>query len=59
MKNFFLDIESTIKTKLSNILEKFTQRHSRRESARFDMSQDDSDGGICASTEFLQIKKIN
>ena len=57
MKNFFLDIETTIKTKLGNILEKLTQRHNRRESARFDVSQDDCDNEICASTQFLQIQK--
>ena len=57
MKNFFLDIETTIKIKLGNIFEKLTQRHNRREHARFDMSQDDSDNEICASTQFLQIQK--
>ena len=30
MKNFFLDIETTIKIKLGSILEKLTQRHNRR-----------------------------
>ena len=35
MKNFFLDIETTIKIKLGNILEKLAQRHKRREHARF------------------------
>ena len=55
-KNLFLDIE-TIKIKLGNILEKLTQRHNRREHARFDMSQDDCDNVICASTQFLQIQK--
>ena len=59
-KNLFLDIKTTIKNKLGNILEKLTQRHNRRESARFDMSQDDCDNEICASTHFLQIqKKLN
>ena len=57
MKNLFFDIETTIKIKLGNILEKLTQRHNRRESARFDMSQDDCDNEICASTQFLQIQK--
>ena len=57
MKNLFHDIETTIKIKLGNILEKFTQRHNRGEHARFDMSQDDCDNEICASTQFLQIQK--
>ena len=59
LKNLFLDIKTTIKIKLGNILEELTQRHNRRESARFDMSQDDCDSEICASTQFLQIQKIN
>ena len=42
---------------MGNILEKLTQRHNRREHARFDMSQDDSDYEICASTHFFQIQK--
>ena len=54
IKNSFLDIETTIKIKLGNILEKLTQRHNRREHARFDLSQDDCDNEICASTQFLQ-----
>ena len=45
------------KIKLGSILEKLSQRHSRRESARFDMSQDDFDNEICASIQFLQIQK--
>ena len=57
MKNIFLDIETTIKIKLGSILEKLTQCHNRRESARFDMSQDDCDNEICASTQFLKIQK--
>ena len=56
MKNLFLDIKTT-KIKLGSILEKLTQRHNRRESTRFDMSQDDCDNEICASTLFLQIQK--
>ena len=56
-KNLFLDIETTIKIKLGSILEKLTKRHKRRESARFDMSQDDCDNKICASTQFLHIQK--
>ena len=57
MKNLFLDIETTTKIKLGSILEKLIQRHNRRESARFDMSQDDYHNKICASTQFLQIQK--
>ena len=57
MKNLFLDIDKAIKNKLGNILEKLTQRHNRRVHARFDMSQDDCDSEICASTQFLQIQK--
>ena len=57
MKNLFLDIETTIKIKLGSILEKLTQCLNRRESARFDMSQDDCDNEICASTQFLQLQK--
>ena len=34
-KNLFLDIEATLNIKLGRILEKRTQRHIRRESARF------------------------
>ena len=59
MKNLFPDIETTIKIKLGNILEKLTQRHNRREHARFDMSQYDCNNEICASTQFLHIQKIN
>ena len=61
MENLFLRIETTIKIKLGSILEKLTQRHIRRESARFDVSQDDCDNEICASTQFLhkQKKSIN
>ena len=54
MKNLFLDIKTTIKTKLGIIWEKLTQRHNRRENASFDMSQDEYDNEICASTQFLQ-----
>ena len=39
------------------MLEKLTQCRNRRESARFDMSQDDCDNEICASTQFLLIQK--
>ena len=57
MKILFHNIEKTSKIKLESILEKLTQRHNRRESARFDMSQDDCDNEICASTQFLQMQK--
>ena len=57
MKNWFLDIETTIKIKLGSILEKLTQGHNRRKSARFDMSQGDCDTEICASSQFLQLPK--
>ena len=57
LENLFLDIKTTIKIKLGNILEKLTQRHNRREHARFDMSQDDCDSVICALTQFLQRQK--
>ena len=57
MKNLFLDVETTKKIKLGSILDKLTQRHNRRENARFDMCQDDCDNEICASTHFLQIQK--
>ena len=57
VKNLFLDIETTMKIKLGGILEKLAQRHNRRESRRFDMSQDDCDNKICASTQFLQVQK--
>ena len=57
MKNLFLNIKTTIKVKLGSTLEKLTQSQSWRESARFDMSQDDCDSEVCASTQFLQIEK--
>ena len=57
MKNLFPDIETTISNKLGSVLEKITQHHNRRESARFDKSQDDCDNEICASTQFLQNQK--
>ena len=57
MKNLLFDIETTTKIKLGNILEKLTQRHNRREHVRFDMSQDDCDIEICASTQLLQKQK--
>ena len=55
MKLLFLDIETTIKIKLGSFLEKLTEGHIRREHARFDMSQDECDDEIYASTQFLQI----
>ena len=57
LKNLFPGTETTIKIKLGNFLEKLTQRHNRRESARFDMSQDDCVNEICASTQILQIQR--
>ena len=57
MKNLFPGIKTSKKIKLGSILEKFTQRHNRRESARFDMRQDDCDNEICASSQILQIQK--
>ena len=57
LKNLFLDIEKTIKIKRGNTLEKLKKRHNRREHARFDMSQDDCDNEVCASTQFLEIQK--
>ena len=60
MKNLLLDIKTTMKKKQGSILEKLTQSHNLRESARFDMSQVDCDNEVCASSQFLQIqKKIN
>ena len=57
LKNLFLDVETKLKIKLGSTLEKHTQRNNRRESARFDMSQNDCDNEICASTQFLLIQK--
>ena len=54
MKLLFPDIKTTIKIKLGSVLEKLTQRQNRRDNARFDMSQNDCDNEICASTHFLQ-----
>ena len=56
MKLLFVDIETTIKFKLGGVLEKLTERHNRREHAKFDMSQDDYDNEIYASTQILQIQ---
>ena len=50
--------EATIKIKLGSSLEKLTQQHNRRERTQsFDMSQDDCENDICASSQFLQIQK--
>ena len=57
MKNLILDLKTTIKIELGSILEKLTKRHNRRESARSDMSQDDCDNEISASTQFSEKKK--
>ena len=59
LKNIFLDIETTIKNKLGNILEKLTQSHNRRESARFDMSQDICVAKFVSELNFYGYKKIN
>ena len=56
MENMFLDMETTIKIKMGSILEKLTQRHNQRGSARFDVRQDDCDNEVSASTQFLQIQ---
>ena len=56
-KNLSPDIKTIITVKLGNILEKLTQRHTRREHASFHMSQDDRDNELCASTLFLQIQR--
>ena len=57
LKNVYLDIETTVKIKLGNILQKLSQRQNRRKPAMFDMSPDDCDNEICASTQFLQIQR--
>ena len=57
MKDLFLDIQTTIKTKLEDILEKLSQRSIRREHAVFHMSQNDCDNEFCASTLFLHVHK--
>ena len=57
MKNLFPDNDTTMKIKLGSVSEKFTERHNQRKTARFDMSQDDCDTGICASIQFLLIQK--
>ena len=56
-ENLILDIKTTIKIKLCGTLDKLTQRYIRQESLKLDMSQDDCDNEICASTQFLQIQK--
>ena len=57
MKLLFLDIKTTITINFGSTLEKLTQCHNRRESARIDMSQDVCDNEIFASSQFLQIQK--
>ena len=55
MKNLFLDIKTAIKIKLGCIMEKFTQRHNRREQLRrFDKNKDDCENENCGSTQYLQ-----
>ena len=49
-KNLFFDIETAIKIKLGNILEKLTQRHNQGKQANLD----DCDNETCTSTQFLQ-----
>ena len=53
MRNLFFDVETTINIKLGSILEKFTQRHNRREQA--DLY--DWDNETWSSTQFLQVQK--
>ena len=53
MKKLFFDIETTINNKPGSILEKFTQRHNRRQQADLD----DCDNETCTSIQFLQIQK--
>ena len=55
VKLLFLVNETTIKIKLANIMKKLTQPHNRRKPADLD----DCDNEICASTQFLQLQKIN
>ena len=52
-KKIFFDIKTTTKIEMGSILEKLTQRHSRREQADLD----DCDNETCTSTQFLQIQK--
>ena len=53
MKKLFFDIKTTIKIKLGSILDKFTQRHNRREQADLD----DCYNETCTPTQFLHIQK--
>ena len=53
MKNFFPDIETTIKIKLGSNLEKLTHCHNRRKQADLVVC----DNKKCSSTQFLQIQK--
>ena len=50
-ENLFIEIETTINFTLGDILEKLSQRHSRREHAIFDISQDDCGNETCTSTQ--------
>ena len=59
MKFLYRDIAATLNAKLGNILKKLAQQRNRRkELRRFCMSQDESENENCASTQFLQIRKI-
>ena len=53
MKSLFFDIETTIKIKLSSILDKLSQRHNRGEQADLD----DGDNETCISTQILRMQK--
>ena len=53
MRNLFFDVKTTIHIKLGSILEKFTQRHNRREQADLD----DWDIKTWSATQFLQVQK--
>ena len=57
LKPIFLDIETTIKITLGSKLEKLTQRHNRREQARFYMSHDGCENRTGTTRQFLQVKK--
>ena len=49
LKLLFLDVDTTMKVELGSILEKFKQRHNRREQS----SLDGCDNESCASTQLL------
>ena len=57
MKLLVLDIETTTKIKVGNILETLPQCHIRREHVSIDISEDDCDNEFCTATQFLQIEK--